>query len=234
MIAFVTGIGWVNTFGPGMGRENEFGWEPGPLPEINQKAVLKNPHRRFGRMDILTKLGLASVSMALRDAGLDGWTEKRGIGIIASTTYGCLHVDIDYYGTVMPNGGAEASPGLFAYTLPNCFQGEASIHFGLTGESFVINESDPGSLSGLRMTLAGIDRGFGDDFLCGVCDPGRPEILPDLRETVPGALFFMIRKTPDPLSYGKLGLDRSGNVFLENTEIRDLVQLARECLAKRV
>ena len=78
-------------------------------------------------MDEYSKLGMGAIAYALKDAMLDEWEEKRAIGIIASTVYGCLGTDFDYYNTVIPQDGLFASPNLFTYTLPNCFLGDAAM-----------------------------------------------------------------------------------------------------------
>ena len=137
----IAGIGWVNTTGAGYGRQTVFsaGYGEG-LPKLSGKDVFHKQLPRYGRMDRYSRLGITAIALALKDAGLDEWVEKREIGIIASTVHGCLNADGDYFDTVIPEGGRLASPNLFAYTLPNTFLGEAAIHFGLTGASFIINE----------------------------------------------------------------------------------------------
>jgi len=183
-------------------------------------------------MDIYSKLGLAAITFALKDAGLDKWKKKRPIGIIASTVYGCLGTDIDYYDTVIPQEGLLASPNLFAYTLPTCFLGDAAIRFGLTGTSFVINERHLSGLPGLRMALDCIASGENDTVLVGVCDLGCPALLQSEDKARPSAIFLAIEKLSGRRSslYGELDLDEKGAVLFNETEIRDLVGLVYECL----
>ena len=115
MKALITGIGWVNSTGMGCGREHRrFEMTAGRLPGITRPAIFEKPCQRFGRMDRFSRLGLAAIAFALKDAGLEKWTRKRDIGIIASTVYGCLATDVDYFDTVIPQEGRLARPNLLA------------------------------------------------------------------------------------------------------------------------
>ena len=140
----VAGIGWVTSRGPGLGREaREFSMTSGPIPPLAREDVFPEPNLRFGRLPQYSRVGLAAVAFALRDAGMEHWETKRSAGIVASTRTGCLATDIEYYDTVLPEGGGLPSPILFSCTLPTCFLGEAAIQFGLTGPTAV---SLPGSV----------------------------------------------------------------------------------------
>lgn len=234
MNALITGIGWVTVRNMGCGRDhNSFAMEAGQLPEILRKSVFETPYQRFGRMDRYSRLGLAAVAFALKDAGLDEWTEKRNIGIIACSVYGCLSTDIDYFDTVMPEGGLSASPSLFSYTLPNCFLGEAAVSFGLTGTSFVINEQPLSGLVSVSMALETIANGESEKMLCGICDLGCPPELGDIDNVAPGALFFVIEKAirKNLRPYGRIGLMNGGDTIQFNEiQIESLEMLVQECL----
>ncbi|MBW1797200.1 MAG: beta-ketoacyl synthase, partial [Deltaproteobacteria bacterium] len=179
MMSLITGIGWVTVSGMGHGRETkDFALTAGRLPRISRKAVFEKPYRHFGRMDEFSRLGLAAIAFALKDAGLDEWTQMRDMGILASTVYGCLQTDIDYFDTVMAGDGQSPSPALFSYTLPNCFLGEAACHFGLTGAAYVINEQHPSGLATLCAAMDGIACGEFESTLAGICDLGCPAHFP--------------------------------------------------------
>jgi 3-oxoacyl-[acyl-carrier-protein] synthase II len=204
----------------------------GPLPSITRKSVFDKPYAYFRRLDEYSRLGLAAIAFALRDAGRDEWTQKRNIGIIASTEYGCLKTDIEYFDTVMPQQGTGASPALFSYTLPNSFLGEAAIRFGLTGPTFVINEQVPLGPASLQMALDSIACGEADMMLCGVCNLGYPSPFSGISKVPPGALFFMVEKSPGKeRSYGKLRLNKEGHIEFMGSEITDLNLLVQQCLA---
>jgi 3-oxoacyl-[acyl-carrier-protein] synthase II len=229
----ISGIGWVTSTGMGCGKDHSaFDMSSIPLPPIERKSVFDRPDKNFGRMDEFSRLGLAAVTFALRDAGLEHWESKRNIGIIAATGYGCLWTDIDYYKTVIPKGGILASPNLFAYTLPNCFLGEAAIRFGLTGDSYVINVSSISDLTCLRLALNSLAIGETDKIVCGFCDLGRPAQLEGQDTTTPGALFLVIENqiAPNRRRYGQLDLAEDGSLLFESAPVKDTIALAATCL----
>ncbi len=229
----ITGIGWVTAAGLGRGREHQsFAMPGGQLPEINPADMFKKPYPNFRRMDEYSRLGLTATALALMDAGLSEWTRERDIGLIASTFYGCLGTDVDYYKTVIPDRGAHASPALFSYTLANSFLGEAAIRFGLTGINYVITEQCPTELAGLQTALDHIARGDIEKILGGVCDVDCPQIFGEPGKVPPGAVFFMLEKSPARgiSSYGKLCCDPKGRVIYNGSEIKDLTTLVQKCL----
>ena len=238
----VTGIGWVNPGGSGRGRTpcarqpSGLEWPAGRLPKIRREDLFEMPYKDFGRMDAYSRLGLAAVALALKDGGLDEWSQKRPVGLIAATVYGCLHTDIAYYRTVVPHRGAQASPALFAYTLPNCFLGDAAIRFGLTGPAFVVNEPASAGLASLEMALESLYWGEAEQMLWGVCDLERPRELQRLKAAAAGALFFLLEAAPPanrPV-YGNICLDGGSGVCFEGHRISSPVDLAKACLLEAV
>jgi 3-oxoacyl-[acyl-carrier-protein] synthase II len=228
----VTGVGWVNSAGAGYGKRAQFcAGGDGPLPKLLTKDVFPRPFPRFGRLDSYSRLGVSAVSFALRDAGLNEWTETREIAIIASTVYGCLNTDKAYYDTFMTEGGHLASPNLFVYTLANTYLGEAAIHFGLTGPGFVLCESELSGLRGLSMAMSGIARGEYDAAIAGVCDAGAPPALTMVGSSVPGALFFVLQGEAFAkcASYGTLTQNGLSTIFFDGKEVVDLNNLASMC-----
>ena len=230
----ITGIGWVTAAGIGRGREHQgFAMPQGPLPEINPADMFKKPYPNFRRMDPYSRLGLTAIALALIDAGLAEWTRERDIGMVASTFYGCLGTDVDYYKTVIPDRGAQASPALFSYTLANGYLGEAAIRFGLTGINYVITEQRPTGLAGLQTALDHINLGAIDKILGGVCDVGCPQIFNQSAKVLPGAVFFMLEKFPANTrsSFGTLQFNSSGDICFDGSEIKDLDSLVQRCIA---
>ena len=234
MKAFITGLGWVTPNSMGCGRDHgHFEWKAGKLPEIKRRAVFEKPFPHFGRLDRFCRLGLGAIAFALRDAGLDRWEHKRPIGIVASTVYGCLDTDINYLNTVLPEEGRLASPNLFAYTLPNSYLGEAAIHFGLTGPSFMISEPMGSELWCIRLGLSAMAEGQIDTVLSGMGDHNIPEPYADTRGTAFGALFFVIQKSvaENQAAYGQLHLQRDGRLTFDGCEIKSMALLAHLCVA---
>lgn len=234
--AHLTGIGWVTAANHGWGSQGQkFAIIPGEPPSLSRAELFAQPDRRFGRMDAFSRLGLAGITFALRDAGLEEWREKRAIGLIAATTYGCLATDRDYFATVIPDGGALASPQLFAYTLSNTFLGEAALRFGLTGEALVVSEPPPGGFAPLGLALENLVWEGASAMVAGLCDLAPPEGIPALPGLPPGAVFIVLERdrragAPD---YGELRRDEQGGYRLNGTSVADMVDLVRQGLAGR-
>ena len=236
-IADITGIGWIDSTGLWRGKDIKTAAKlnaiseamaDGQLPDI----PLDGSYPSSRRMDKYSRLGMTAIALALQDAGLDVWTEKRNIGIITSTEYGCLNTDFDYFDTVLPDDGIGASPGLFSYTLPSSFMGDVAIRFGLTGSSFVIHEKSAFALTCLKLALNAIACKDTDKMVCGVCNP---EAHPAFKKTsrIPaGALFIAIEKNPaNGFSYGKVSRDKAGCIAFNGVKTNELNELVHQCLA---
>lgn len=233
MTVHVTGLGWVGAAGAGCGRDpHPFSFPEGALPAIDPGRIFEKPPPSLRRMDEYSKCGIAAMAYALKDAALDRWSRTRNIGAIVSTEYGCLGVDLDYHGTVLREEGVGASPALFAYTLPNSFLGDAAILFGLTGKAFVVNETPPFGLNGLRIAVDSLILGECDQILCGVNNRTPPPPYDRYAHALPGALFFVLEESPRPgvSSYGTVSME-DGRVRFGEEELHDLGGLARRCLA---
>jgi 3-oxoacyl-[acyl-carrier-protein] synthase II len=227
---FVTGVGWISAQSMGRGRKNAlFQMASGTLPSISRKAVFETPYPRFSRMDEFSRLGVSAVGLALQDAGLDEWRSKREVSIVVNTVYGCLHTDLDYFETVLPENGAFASPALFSYTLPNCFLGETASRFGLTGPGYVMTEQGNSGLSSIRAVLEEMDCEDFESALAGICDLGCPPSFPIDANIIPGAAFVVVEKNADMglRPYGSLRLNPAQEIFFNNEKIpgfRELIQ----------
>ncbi len=236
MKAMITGAGWVNSTGRGQGRLSVFspGGSEGRL-DLSAKGILDKPIPRYGRMDDYSKLGLLAISLALKDAQLDQWTEMRNMALMASTVYGCLQTDADYYDTVRPEGGRLASPNIFAYTLSNTYLGEAAIYFGLTGAAFIIHEESLSGCYGLLLAMSSLASGESEAVITGICDSGPPVSLGLTGRAVPGALFLVLQPFSEKRawSYGTLTQEEKEDIFFEGKMVKTLHELAVWCTQKQ-
>jgi len=232
----VAGIGWITSQGPGRGREaREFSMTSGPIPPVAREDVFPEPNLRFGRLPQYSRVGLAAVAFALRDAGMEQWKTKRFAGLVASTRAGCLATDIEYYDTVLPEGGGLASPNLFPSTLPTCFLGEAAIQFGLAGPTLIVNDPAEDALSGVRMALESLSWGECGTMLAGHIDLPAGPAIPGIRTPWTGGLFMVLENAPDAAAtgYGTLDLSDEGAVRHNGIGVAGLNELVRACLAFR-
>jgi 3-oxoacyl-[acyl-carrier-protein] synthase II len=208
----------------------------GPIPHVNREDVFPEPNLRFGRLPQYSRVGLAAVAFALRDAGMERWETKRPAGIVASTREGCLSVDIDYFDTVLPEGGGLPSPNLFSSTLPTCFLGEAAIQFGLTGPTLIVNDPAGDALCGVRMALESLSWGECGTMLAGHIDLPAGPAFHGIAPSHAGGLFMVLESARDCAAggYGTLDLSEAGDVRHEGIAIADLNDLVRACLAFRI
>ena len=230
---YITGISWITVCGSGRGNDyDSFEFSKGVLPDITGIDFPANPAFRKGRLDRFSLLGLQTITNALYDAGLYEWNEKRDTGIVASTVYGCMQTDLDYYDTVTTKNGNLPEPNLFTHTLSNIFLGYASILFGLTGPNYVYYEKANSGLPALLSAMESIDLGECDTVLAGICDIEPPRGFNGPKGIKPGSIFTVIEKYPEQgkRKYGELSMDSKRNILVNNTVINDIEMCVKECL----
>jgi len=197
----VTGFGWVTAAGSGRGwTKGSPLWQKGdPQPPT---TVLKNLHggSRFGRLDLYSQMGVATIALAIKDAGLLNKTASSKInkglnmGLICATTSSCRRTDRDFFKTVQ-NDPRLASPGLFVYTLASSFLGEAALRFTITGITLALIEPQPSGSEALKIGLEQLAYGDEDVVVAGICNLFEKENV-----TAPffhGALFLVLEKDLD-------------------------------------
>lgn len=218
----VCGFGWVAVDGLGIGQSGDFnGFTAGELNPVKRQDLFDRPDRRFGRMDQFSKLGLAAITFALRDAGLELWQEKRPVGILADTYSGCLATDCDYFNSVIPDEGVFASPQIFAYTLSNTFLGEAALRFGLMGNCQVVNCGADDGLAVIRQAMEAIHWGEDQRMVVGFCDNSSLGAL-----NAPGALFLVLEAAGNKVAELKqLRCEDDGTLYYQGDTIRCLKDL---------
>ncbi len=229
------GAGWVTAAAKGRGKDaGAFVLAPGSFPEATARTRLEPPYPRFGRMDDYSKAAFIAVVLALEEAGLDRWKRKRSIGIIASTRTGCLKTDLDYLQDLLTKGGASASPQMFAYTLPSTFIGDASIHLGLAGPGFIVQEEHPLSLTGLALAVDAVLQGEARQMVVGACDAGIPPFADSPSTATPYAVFLVLGKpVPGLTSYGDLAIKADEKVSFCGKAVCDLLDILRACQSHR-
>jgi len=232
MEGWITGIGWVTAAGFGLGRDAlQQPFQAGQLEIPKRKQIFEKPDMRFGRLDEFSRIGLAAIAFCLRDAEREVWQQKREIGIIAASRYGCLQTDLAYMDTLMLEQGQLASPNLFAYTVANSFLGEAALRFGLNGGSFVLNQGDRTGLAALRIALEDLAWSEQEGVLAGISDLNPPPEFAD-EDFHPGSLFLLMEKEQQERAYGKLA-SVADEVFFNSVKVQNLEELIAACLAEK-
>ena len=111
---------------------------PGSISETFGEFLQHIP-RRWGRMDLVTRVAVAVTGKLLSDAG--GLADKNVTGLVTGSRYGSVVTDLEFARTAREGTPA---PLLFSYTLPNIAASEAAAHFGLTGPVYaVLDPHDP-------------------------------------------------------------------------------------------
>lgn len=233
MKGWINGIGWVTASGCNRGRKTD--QQPlchGTLEIPKRKQIFEKPDMRFGRLDEFSRVGLGAIAFCLRDGFAEEWSEKRQIGIVTASRYGCLQTDIAYLDTMIPDNGALSSPKLFAYTLSNSFLGEAALRFGLTGNTLVLNQTDAmGGFAAVRYALEDLSWSGQPAILTGICDLTPPTEL-SRGDEYAGGLFMLIGREPstDVVSYGEIEL-QGDEIFFAGSKVDDFRGLVAASLA---
>jgi len=236
MKAKIKGLGWV--FASSMGHPGHIRQFPSSmqLPKLSGKSVLPVPYKPFGRMDNYSRMGFTAIAFAMAHAGFapirgkdDAKGDKRQIALIAGSQTGCLETDFLYQATLSRAGGTLPSPALFAYTLPSCFLGEAAIYFGLTGESYMMEEQTDTGLTALSTTMDCLESGLYPVVVCGVCNSvSTPE---ETSPACPGALFLVLeggeRHEEDRDSFITRDSRDSAQFLLGKRPIKTLIDLTQ-------
>ncbi|CAG0999969.1 hypothetical protein PLCT2_03014 [Planctomycetaceae bacterium] len=120
------------------------------LPPLKGRYFSKVPSPRFGRMDLLCKLGLGVAELCMAHAPD---LNRQDVALVGGSMLGCLEADASFHDTLLTGGPAGASPAMFVYTLPSMFLGEIAIRFGLRGRTSFINA---GKLSAIAAFANGV------------------------------------------------------------------------------
>lgn len=140
-IISVRGIGWLAGGEYGcIGRGERSRLADSDLAGAgSRKGFFTHPFKSFGRLDRLSRMTAAGISLALRDGAI-GYSpeQKQDIGIIGTSSAGSLATDLLFFRDYVECGRKLARGGLFIYTLPSSPLGEAAIHFGLRGPLFYL------------------------------------------------------------------------------------------------
>jgi hypothetical protein len=133
----------------------------GELESLHWGTIFDSQTSRFGRMDILSRLGLMAVE--LLDAGFEAMApaQREAVGVCVETTSGCTATDRRFL--QMPLAST------FAYTLPSTVVGEICIRHRFRGPVLCLLPA-PGQPGSLETVLGWLNRGEAEACLCVACD----------------------------------------------------------------
>jgi len=133
----------------------------GDLEALRWSSLFNSETARFGRMDLLSRLGLMAVE--LLDAGFETMEPARRdtVGVCVETRSGCTATDLRFLQMPLASG--------FAYTLPSTVLGEICIRYRFRGPVLCLLPV-PGQGGALEAALGWLKRGEAGACVCVACD----------------------------------------------------------------
>jgi hypothetical protein len=133
----------------------------GEVEALSWSTLFRSETSRFGRMDLLSRLGLMAVE--LLDAGFETWepAQRDAVGVCVETCSGCTAADAQFLQTPLA--------ATFAYTLPSTVLGEICIRHRFRGPILCLLPK-PGQGGSLEAALGWLNRGEADACVCVACD----------------------------------------------------------------
>jgi hypothetical protein len=138
----IKSIGWALSDSAGGYPGNKITISLNNKPE--KSDIFRKPFKNFGRLDDMSKSVCTSIAFALRGSKLYPRMEKQPVSIFFNNITGALNSDNIYFQDFIKYDEQAGRANLFLYTLPSSPLGEASVHFGLTGNlAYFANSINP-------------------------------------------------------------------------------------------
>lgn len=195
----------------GWSLENSAGGIPGKKIPISASSPLEKSDifsktfKNFGRLDKMSKAVCTAVAFALQGVGLYPIEDKKNISLLFHNKTGCADSDKAYFNDFIEFGETAGRANLFLYTLPTSPLGEASVHFGLTGDvAYFSSTSEP-----LTKMLATVSTSFEvnetkDNNLTLVG-------LGEIKNNIAEAVFMLVSKNGQSIPEGNSVLNNITN-----------------------
>ena len=134
----------------------------GALSDLHWSLLFASDPSRFGRMDLMSRLGLMAVE--LLDVGLGSLppNRKQSVGVCLETFTGSLDTDVRFLQTPRPS--------LFTYTLPSMALGEVCIRYQLQGPVLCLVAPEDDSDGALAEATEWLHQGDAQACVCFRCD----------------------------------------------------------------
>lgn len=170
--------------------------------------------RRVRRLGTCVKLMLASVSMALRHAGLEGNAGALGAAsALLASTHGSSNFCSEYYSQIVREGVLSANPVLFAEGVPNAAAAHVSTNFGLRGACQTFIGSRTAGLDALAMAAMRVRSGACERIVVGASEETHASVdrayrhflgrgAANLFRTAPGSAAFIVESSESARARG--------------------------------
>jgi len=107
-------------------------------------------NRSFRRAADVSKYALATIQLALRDAGLDSAAGEESV-MVTAVTHGAMNYTQAYHESMVKRGVEDISPILFSDSVLNAPAGNASICYGIQGSVHTIVAGTAASIKAAMM-----------------------------------------------------------------------------------
>jgi 3-oxoacyl-(acyl-carrier-protein) synthase len=133
----------------------------GELEALRWSTLFDSETSRFGRMDVLSRLGLMAVELLEAEFAAMDSAQRDGVGVCVETRSGCLATDWRFLSLPLAS--------TFAYTLPSTVLGEVCIRHRFRGPVMCVLPG-PGQGGALETAFGWLNRGEADACVCVACD----------------------------------------------------------------
>ena len=139
-----------------------------PEKPFDKRKIFPRNSKHTGRLDTRGWAVCAAISATLEAAGLlDRGEDKLPVAIYYSDDLGSQAADVAYFKDYLDYGETGGRANLFVHTLPSSPLGEASVRFGLTGETAYFAASGDVLREMLTAAADAVSAETGDLFLIG-------------------------------------------------------------------
>lgn len=154
----ISGAGWCREGECGMASKGRrISCSPDQLRRMDE--FFPYPVKQFGRFELQSRLNIAAVALALRDAEIGCRRDGRiDFGLVRTNDTACHEANWSFFSDYVECGRNLARGNLFIYTLPSSPLAETAIHFGLQGPLLYIR-SDGFILDAIEYAELLLDQG---------------------------------------------------------------------------
>ena len=146
------------------------------VSDLAWASVLSSPCPRFGRMDMLSRIGLMAVELLNIDFEHMDPAARETVGVCMTSCYGSLSTDVDFYLT--------SSPSIFVYTLPSATIGEICIRHRLKGPIHCLMPTGRPGRQAIEEAVSWLDGGEASAGVCVYCDVMSPNAAAAVKSTL--------------------------------------------------
>ncbi len=186
----------------------------GQVEDPEYKSYIKSGNLR--RMDRISRMVVASVKLAMEDAGLLIEEEDpERVGIIIGTGLGSSKTVDLFFRDLVRDGPNEVAPLLFQTSVPNAICSHASIEFGIKGINSTFSHKEASAESAIVHAFEALRRGKADVIFAG----GADEISEPLYNVYATLGSLSPQRSPYPEGMRPFDRTRNGIVLGEGSGI---------------